>query len=334
MNKEQGFLLVVLAAAAVASLWIVIPVLEFVLMAVILAYVLYPFNRRLQPYLGKLLTPVVVIIGAVLVILIPIFYAGYVIIRDLQEIADDGTELDIGAIEAWTEDVTGQSVDLMSLFEQFGMGLLDVLFGDLPSILSALVFFGIGFALMVFLLYYLLRDGRSAVEWLIEMMPVEKRIGRRLVDQIDKTTYGVIVGHLLVAIIEGILGGLAFWVVGLPNVFLWAFIMVIASLLPILGPFLVWGPAVGYLVLVDNLIGAAFLFLWGLIVIGLVDNWVRPILVDREAHLNPAIILIGVFGGIYSIGATGLFVGPIILGVLIAAMRVFDDEWERIGNSS
>lgn len=334
MNKEQGFLLLVLAAAAVASLWIILPILEFVLMSIILAYVLYPFNRRLEPHMGTKVAPVVVITVAVLVIVLPMIYVGYVLIRDLEQVAAAGPDLDLEAIESWIHETTGQEVQLMGVFEDLGMGLLDVLFGDLASILSSLVFVAIGFALMVFVLYYLLRDGRSAVTWLIEIMPVEERVGRRLMDQIDKTTYGVIVGHLLVAFVEGILGGLAFWVVGLPNVLLWAFVMVLASLLPVLGPFLVWGPAVGYLFLVDDLIGAGFLLVWGIVVIGLVDNWLRPIVVDREAHLNPAIILIGVFGGIYAIGATGLFVGPIILGVLIAAMRVFDDEWDRIGNTS
>lgn len=333
MNKQQGFLLFVLLVAGFASLWIILPILQFILMSIILAYVLYPANRYLEPYLGQRLTPAVVIIGAVVLILLPLGYIGYVIYRDLSSIAAAGPELDVEAVETWIEDYTGQSISLAGVFEDFGMGLLEVLFGDIAGILSTLAFLGIGLALLVFVLYYILRDGGEAIDWLVDVMPVEERVGRRLTHQIDKTTYGVIVGHLLVAIIEGILGGIAFWIVGIPNVFFWAFVMVLASLLPILGPFLIWGPAVGYLVLIDALPGAVFLLLWGLIVIGLVDNWVRPILVDREAHLNPALILIGVFGGIYAIGASGLFVGPIILGVLVAALRVFDEEWDSVGGA-
>lgn len=331
MNKGQGFVLFVLLAAAAASLWIVFPILEFILMAIILAYVLHPINRRVEPHLGTRLSPAIVIIGAVVLLVIPVIYGGFIVYRELETIAEAGPDLDIDAIEAWIEETFGQEIDLMAQFEEAGTVLIEVFFGDFPGILSAVVFVAIGITLMVFVLYYLLRDGQAFVAWLVEVMPVGPRVGNRLVEQVDKTTYGVIVGHLLVAIIEGVLGGVAFYIVGIPNVFFWAFVMVLASLLPIIGPFLIWGPGVGYLLIVEEPFGALFLFLWGVIVIGLVDNWVRPIIVDREAHLNPAIILIGVFGGIYAIGATGLFVGPIILGVLAAAMQVFHEEWESVG---
>lgn len=334
MNRQQAFLLLVIAAAAAASLLIVWPILQFVLMAIILAYLLHPVNARLEPHLGWRLSPAVVIAGASAFIIAPLLYVTVVIIRDLREIGRAGPNLDVEAIEIWIGDVTGQDVDVLAYFEEVGAGLLEVLFGDVADLLSSLMFGAIGLVLMVFVLYYLIRDGPKAVAWIVAVMPINDRVGGRLIEQLDKTTHGVIVGHLLVAVIEGILGGIAFYLVGIPNVFFWAFVMTLLSLLPVIGPFLVWGPAAGYLVLIEEPFGAAFMVIWGLVVIGLVDNWVRPILVDREAHLNPAIILIGVFGGIYAIGATGLFVGPIILGVLIAALRVFDEEWDHLGTQT
>lgn len=331
MNKEQGFLLLVLAAAGLASFVIVLPILEFVLMAIILAYVIHPLNARLEPRVGRAMAPFVSILVALLVLILPLIYVGWVVFRDLQDIADSGLGLDIETVEAWLTETTGRRIELAELFEEFGTEAINVLFGDVGAMLSRFVFIAIGLALMVFVLYYLLRDGEEFVAWLIDIIPIHDRVSNRLREQIDKTTYGVIVGHLFVALVEGIAGGLAFWIVGIPNVFFWAFVMALVSLLPIIGPFLIWAPMVGYLVLTGDIFGAVFLFLWGAIVISLIDNWARPIVVDREAHLNPAVILIGVFGGIYAIGATGLFVGPIILGVLVAAMQVFDDEWESLG---
>ena len=330
MNKQQAFLLLVIGVAGVASLLIILPILQFVLMAIILAYVLHPLNRRLEPKLGRHLSPMVIIMVTTVALLLPLVYIGYVLFKDLQDIARAGPDLDIRAIERWVADITGERVNLRARFEDFGTGVLDVLFGDLAGVVSGALFVVIGLVLMVFVIYYLLRDGQDAVKWIITVTPMTQTVGNRLMTQIDKTTYGVIVGHLLVAIIEGILGGIAFWLVGIPNVIFWAFVMTLLSLLPIIGPFLVWGPAVGYLALINEPLGAAFMLLWGLIVIGLVDNWVRPILVDREAQLNPAVVLIGVFGGIYAIGPTGLFVGPIIVGVFIASIRVFHDEWDRM----
>ncbi len=331
MNRQQGFLLFVLAVAAAASFLIVVPILEVVLMSIVLAYILYPLNQRLEPYLGVRATPIAVITIASILLLGPLLYVAAVLYSDLLDVADQQHDLDLPGLEAWIGDVTGLEVELMDLFERTGRQAVDVLFGDVASVVASVTYAGIGLATMVFLLYYLLRDGEAFVRWLHRTAPIDDRVAKRLTEQIDKTTYGVIMGHLFVASLQGLLAGLAFWVVGIPNVILWTFVMVVAALLPIVGAFLVWAPATGYLLLVDQIPEAVFLFIWGSIVVGLVDNWTRPILVDREAHLNPAVIIIGVIGGLYAIGATGLFVGPIIIGVLVAAMQVFDEEWDRLG---
>jgi predicted PurR-regulated permease PerM len=105
------------------------------------------------------------------------------------------------------------------------------------------------------------------------------------------------------------------------------FVMVVLALLPLIGASLVWAPAAGYLFVIgDTGLGIA-LFLYGLVVVSLVDNYARPIVIDREAELNPAVILVGVFGGTYAIGLTGLFIGPIVLAVFVTTIEAFDDEY-------
>lgn len=331
MNKEQGFLLLVIAASAVLSLVILLPLMEFVLLAIILAYVLLPVNDFLKPYFGRRFSPIVVIFGAITIFVLPLLYIGLILYRDLLALAEVDPDLEISTIELWIQDVTGRDFDLETATETLGEALLDIFFGDIAHILSTAIFVAFGITVTFFVVYYLLRDGRAFVRWLITIAPVSRKVGGRLADQIDRTTYGVIVGHIAVAILQGIVGGIGFWIAGLPNVVFWSFVMVFLSLLPLIGPFLVWAPAAGYLFIVDQIPGAIFLTLWGIIVISMIDNYARPIIIDRDAHLNPAVILIGVFGGIYAIGLTGLFIGPIILAVLAASLVVFDEEWERLG---
>lgn len=331
MNKEQGFLLLVIAASAVVSLVILLPLVEFVLLAIILAYVLMPVNDFVRPYLGRHLSPIVVIFGAIAIFFIPLFYIGVILYRDLLSLAEVDPELEISTIEMWIRDTTGRNFDLETATETFGEGLLDIFFGDIANILSTAIFVAFGFTVTLFVVYYLLRDGRKFVAWLISVAPVSKKVGGRLAHQIDRTTYGVIIGHLAVALLQGIVGGIGFWIAGLPNVVFWSFVMVFLSLLPLIGPFLVWAPAAAYLFVIDELFGAAFLTLWGIVVISMIDNYARPIIINQDAHLNPAVILVGVFGGIYAIGLTGLFIGPIIIAVLAASLMVFDEEWERLG---
>lgn len=331
MNRQQGFLLLVIAVSAVLSLWVLLPLLEFVLLAIVFSYILHPLNRRIEPYTGRKFSPILVITGAIIAIILPILYIAQVLYRDLMLLLEGDVQLQLGAIEARIEELSGVQVDIDELLQIFAEEFVDILFGDVPDLLSTIVFIGFGLAVILFLVYYLLRDGQDFVDWLLTVTPLEHRVGNRLIEQIDRTTHGVIVGHLLVAFVEGILGGIAFWFVGLPNPVFWAFVMIILSILPVIGPFLVWAPAAGYLLFIDLIPEAIFLTAWGLFVIGLIDNYLRPILIDRGARLNPGIILIGVFGGIYAIGISGLFIGPIVIGVLAAALTVFSSEWEQLG---
>ena len=332
MNREQSFLLFVILVFGLLSLYVLLPLLEFVLLAVIAAYVLYPINRWLEPHLGRRVAPLVVITAAVLVVVLPILYIILVLYRDLQRLAEAPPDLELSQLQRELEARFGEEFDPEAALQEVGIQLLEILFGDISDLFFTLIFVGFGLTVVFFVVYFLLRDGAAFVGWLVKIAPMNHRVGDRLVHQIDRTTHGVIVGHLFVALLQGVLGGIAFYIVGIPNVVFWAFVMTIMSLLPLIGPFVVWGPWAGYLVFLDQIPGAVFLVVFGLFVIGMVDNYGRPIVIDRDAKLNPAVILIGVFGGIYSIGLTGLFIGPIVLGVFAASLTVFHDEWEHLSD--
>lgn len=334
MNKEQAFLVLVLGLAAFLGLFIVLPFLEFVLLAVIIAYVLYPLNRHLEPRLGTRVAPgVTILVGAALAIG-PLAYMVLSIYRDLRQLATGKTALELATIEAWLTDTVGREIDLTTVAETVGRNLLQVLFGDVTQFLSMGTFFAIGMALVLFLVYYLLRDGPAFVDWLVETVPASDFLCQRLIDQLDRTTHGVIVGHLSVALLQGLVGGFGLWIAGIPDPVFWTFAMIVLSLLPLIGAFLVWVPAAGYLFVTAQPEAGLFIVLWGLLPVSMIDNYARPIVIDRDAHLNPGVILIGVFGGIYAIGFTGLFVGPIVLAVLAATLTVFDEEYDRLSTAT
>lgn len=106
--------------------------------------------------------------------------------------------------------------------------------------------------------------------------------------------------------------------------------MVLLSFLPIVGPFIVWGPAVAYLASIGSIFEALFLAAYGLTVVGLTDNIMGPLVVDKSSELHPAVIIIGVLGGVYLFGAPGLFIGPIILGVLRSTLVVFRNNYSEL----
>ncbi|MEM4781276.1 MAG: AI-2E family transporter, partial [Halalkalicoccus sp.] len=131
-------------------------------------------------------------------------------------------------------------------------------------------------------------------------------------------------------LIEGAIAGLGLFATGIPNAAFWTFVMIVLALLPLIGAFMVWAPAAGYLFVIGEAGSATLLFAYGIVVVSMIDNYARPILIDREAQLNPGVILVGVFGGVYALGFVGLFVGPIALGVLAAALVTFAEEYDRL----
>jgi predicted PurR-regulated permease PerM len=331
MNKQQGFLLSVLLVAMLVSFLIVLPFLEYILGGIIIAYVLFPVNERLVPYLGRRFAPAVTITIAGIGVFAPLWYIVRVLFRDLVALSRGETALQIDDIETAIRDVTGQEVDLAASTSSLGADLIEVFFGDVTTAVSAGLSVSIGAVLTLFLIYYLLRDGTAFVEWLMDVAPMSSAVCSRLFRRIDRTTWGVIVGHLFVAFLQGTVGGVGLLIAGIPNVVFWTFTMILLALLPLIGAFLVWAPAAAYLFAIGEVNWGLFLLIYGVAVVSMIDNYARPLVIDRSAHLNPAVVLIGVFGGTYAIGMTGIFVGPIALAVLVATVTAFDEEYDAIG---
>ncbi len=334
MNREQGFLLAVLFVSAVVSLLIVLPFLQYVLAAIVAAYVLFPLYERVRPRLGRRVAPLAVIAAATVAAVLPLGYVVLVLIRDLSALARGETTLDTGTLEANIRAATGQEVDVSESVSTLGDELLSVLFGNVTEVVSLGSRVTVGLLLSVFLVYYLLRDGERFVAWLIDVVPMSNAVCDRLIERIDRTAWGVIVGHLFVALLQGVVGGIGLLVAGVPNAAFWTFVMILLALLPLIGAFLVWAPAATYLVAVGRPGWGVFLFVYGLVVVGLIDNYARPIVIDRGAHLNPAVVIVGVFGGVYALGMIGLFLGPVVLAVLVATVEAVDEEYDELADGT
>lgn len=134
---------------------------------------------------------------------------------------------------------------------------------------------------------------------------------------------------LFVAALQGLIGGIGLLVAGIPNPVFRAFLILLFALLPLIGAFFVWAPAATYLLLIDNTVTGIFLGVYGVLVVNTIDNYARPLVIDREAHLNPAVVLVGVFGGVFAIGVTGLFIGPLVIAVLVATLASFDEAFDE-----
>lgn len=332
MNRGQAFLLALIAAVSLLTLYIVTPFVEYVIAAIILSYILYPIHLKLEPRVGGVASAILLIFGSLVAIIAPLAYIVSVFISDLRDIASGEADIDTPAIEARLSELLGDEidVDLSEGLSAAGQQLVEVLFGGFTGVVTFALQAALGTALVLFLVFYLLLDGPDFVVWIRETIPLPPEVTDELFAKIDAMTWGVVIGHISVAILQALIAGVGLWLAGIPNVVFWTFVMAVLALLPLIGAFLVWGPAAAYLFVIDEVTAGILLALYGVTIVSMIDNYVRPLLIDQQAGLNPGLILVGVFGGVYAIGFTGLFVGPIVIGVLAATLETFREDYERI----
>lgn len=189
--------------------------------------------------------------------------------------------------------------------------------------------FFLNLALMIYLAFFLLRDGSRLVDLLIQALPLGDERERLLFAKFAEVTRATVKGNLLIAIIQGGLGGLIFWILGITGALLWGVVMAIFSLLPAVGAAVVWVPAAIYLAAVGDYVPAIVLTAFGAIVIGLADNLLRPILVGRDTKLPDYIVLLSTLGGLVMFGINGFVMGPLVAALFMAFWGIFIREFSE-----
>jgi len=187
------------------------------------------------------------------------------------------------------------------------------------------------FFLMTVALFFLFRDGERFMEKIKDLIPFSakerEKILQRMVDMIHATIYGGIV----VALVQGGLGGVGFWIVGLPAPLFWGAVMAFLSFIPIVGAFLVWVPAAIILFIQGSYLKAVILFIWGAVVISLSDNFIRPILISGRTQVHTLLLFFGILGGLKVFGFLGVIAGPLVITICLAIIDIYTTAPVRRG---
>ena len=183
----------------------------------------------------------------------------------------------------------------------------------------------IGLLLTFYLLFFFLRDRRAALQALRGLAPLSVAEMDRLCGRVGDTIYATIYGTLAVSAAQGLLGGLMFWWLGLPAPLLWGVVMALLAVVPVLGAFVIWIPAALFLATEGSWGKALILTVWGAVVVGTVDNLLRPILVGKRLQLHTVLAFMSVVGGLIIFGASGLILGPVVLTITTELLAI----WHR-----
>lgn len=179
--------------------------------------------------------------------------------------------------------------------------------------------FVVAFFVMLYILYFLFRDGPQLTRTIARAIPLRPEHTHRLLTQFATVVRATVKGNIVVALVQGALGSLAFWVLGLPGAVLWGSVMAVLSLLPAVGAVLVWAPVAAYYFFTGDVVRGVGLTIWGALVIGLVDNLLRPILVGKDTRMPDYLVLVATLGGIVVFGLNGFVIGPVIAAVFLVS---------------
>lgn len=339
MNAKNRayFLLALLLGSMVVSFFVLRPFLTTVALAAIFAVVLYPIFKHLLRYtLGNrpLATLFTILIGA-LIVAVPLTFIGtlvvdqtrsaYVSVANGETIATAQSVAD--NIGIWlephfpgaTEYAHSISLELNSYLQNGLQWLIQRIGVAFTSILALLL------RLLIFLmaLYYFIKDGDKLTKLLVKRSPILDNEADAILKQLARTVTSVVKGSLAIALIQGTLAGFGYLIFGLPNPALWGVSTAISALIPGVGTSLVLIPAVIYLLATGSFSHALGLFLWGTLLVGLIDNFLAPKLMGQGAQLHPLAILLSVLGGVILYGPVGIFLGPLTISFLFAVYTVY-----------
>jgi predicted PurR-regulated permease PerM len=330
---EPMVLVVITALGIYLCYRLAIPFLPALAWALALAVLFAPLQRWLE---SKVKHPgfaaVLSILTAALILVVPVTFVGQRLVVEAAKGAEIiRTNVESGAwrriidaqpriapIAEWVE----QRLDLAGSVRMLAAWLTTA--GG--SIVKGSVVQVIGFCLTFYVLFYFLRDRREALRSLCSLSPLSDAEMERLFKRVSDTIYASIYGTIAVAAVQGTLGGLMFWWLGLPAPLLWGVVMTLLAVVPVLGAFIVWIPAALLLALQGSWGKALLLSLWGGIVVGGVDNLLRPILVGNRLKLHTLLVFISVVGGLMLFGAAGLILGPLALTLTTGLLEIWRER--------
>ena len=336
--RDRAFLLLLLLVS-VAFAWILWPLYGAILWGTILAVVFAPLNRRLTArFRGRRTAAALVTLVLVLVIVIlPLTVVAALLVDQAADVYArvKSGELNVGQhFQRIVQTLPGWAVRIL---ERFGLTELTAVQQRISDgLLRGSQFFAaqaltvgqrtfdvvVGFFVMLYLLFFFLRDGDALVRRIRAAVPLNPEHQRALSENFTLVIRATVKGTVVVAIVQGGLGGLMFWLLGIRGALLWGVIMAVFSLIPAVGTAIVWLPVAVYF-LVTGAVGSGLILTgYGVLVIGLVDNVLRPVLVGKDSRMPDYVVLVATLGGLAVFGANGIVVGPIIAALFLAAWNI------------
>ena len=333
---------VLVALTTLAFLGLIASFAMPVFWAAVLATVFFPVQRRYVARLGgrRSLAALATMLTIIGLIVVPLFLVGVAVSREAVYLHDQiaSGAVDLQAPLRFLRRMTPLASDYLAGFGVDVDGLVQRLSTSAIAVSQFIASraFDIGqdvlrisalFFLMLYILFFMLRDGSQLVATLMRMLPLGDGRKRQLLAKFADVSLATVKGTLVVGIVQGALGAILFWALGIPAPVFWGSLMAVLSVLPAVGPGLIWLPAAVILLGMGQIVKGIVLIAAGVLVIGLVDNVLRPVLVGRDTQMPDYLVLLATLGGLAIFGVSGFVIGPVIAAFFLVVWEMFAQEF-------
>lgn len=339
---QRIMFVLLLTLVTIAFLWLIRGFMQPIFWAAALAIVFHPMNGAITRLLrgrASVASGISVVI-IVLIVIIPLAAVVAAIAAEAtalyERLSEDGLDFEqwyeratswLPRLSGWLEMLGTDASQIQSRLSSAAASASSVVASRAVAFGQDVVRFTILMFLMLYLLFFFLRDGLKLLDSLTQALQLGRQREQVLLDRFTLVSRATIKGTLVVGIVQGLLGGLAFAVLGIGAPVLWGVVMALLSIVPAVGPALIWIPAAIYLIATGSVGAGIALVVFGTLVIGLSDNVLRPILVGRDTRLPDYLILLSTLGGLMAFGLAGIVIGPIIAALFLTLWQMTRQEF-------
>jgi predicted PurR-regulated permease PerM len=336
IDQARWLAVIIATGVALYLCWLMLrPFVGVLAWAIVLVIILYPIHKRLARRIKhRSLSALISCLLVVFVVVLPLTLLSLAVAEelakvipklpaDISQVMSSQTPL-FGRVSEWLQTRLGIEtsrsqeflVEQLKRSSEFLLGFSWNLLGNIVgSIVKA--FF------VLFTMYYLFRDGEDIVKRLPAVLPLGRQQGERLIARIQEVVSASVYGVVSIAALQGLLGGFAFWLLGIPSPILWAVLMMFICMIPIAGSFLIWLPLSIYLMATGHWTKAVLLIVWGALIVSTIDNFLRPKLIRNQTKLHELFVFFSVLGGISVFGLLGIVLGPVVLAITLGLLQTF-----------
>jgi predicted PurR-regulated permease PerM len=337
---RKNIFFAILMIGTLAFLYLLKPFAYPIFWAAVIAGIFGPLYRRVNGAIGHPNLSASVMLGVVIfVILLPLAVVASVVLaqaidmysalkntEDIQLKAQKVIELLKG--NPYLQKLELDEVALTEKFYQIAGGISKYIVSYLTELTQNTLLLIVNFIVMLYCLFFFVRDGETLLRSSLYIFELKDEIGNRIYERFTSTARATLKGTLIIGLIQGTMGGVLFWAVGIQSAFVWGVIMILAAMIPGIGCAIIWAPAAVILLATGHIVEGMAIAAVGALVISSIDNVLRPLLVGKDTQMHPLLIFLSTLGGIAVFGISGFVIGPIITALLSTLWEIYEKHYQ------